>query len=606
MNIQIKPQASLVRREHSMKFGPQILPEGVRFRLWAPKLDHVGVRIAELDRSLDMKPMPDGWFELTVADAAAGMHYQFVLPDGLTIADPVSRYLPGDVDGASQIIDPLAFAWTDEGWQGRPWHESIFYEVHIGAFTREGTFRAAIEKLDHVASLGANTIEIMPIGDFKGRWNWGYDGASLFAPDASYGTPEDFKAFVNAAHDKGISVVLDVVYNHFGPKGNYLHLLGPLYQDEIETPWGPAVNFDAASGATVRELVIDNALYWLKEFNLDGLRFDAVHEIYDDGPLHVLEELTERVRATFEDRHVHLISENSLNHVDWLTRNERNEPWRFDAQWSDDLHHALHALITEENCWYYADFEGRTDLAGRALAEGVSWQGEYMEHEQRNKGEPSAFLPATAFVSFMQNHDQMGNRPHGDRVSGMVSAEALRLWSAIVLLSPEIPLLFMGEEWAATTPYLFFSDVGEDLADTIRKSRVEELKRFPNVSVENLPDPMSQASFVRSKLDWSEPESGQHASMLEHYRELIAVRSSQIIPRLAGMAGYSAEYEVLDDKVIAVRWTLGDGSHLHLAANLRDAPAEFAGLAERRIIWLQGDIQGTAIGGWSCVFSLEE
>lgn len=606
MNIQIKPQATSVRREHSMKFGPQILDKGVHFRLWAPRLDRVGLRIAELDRTQDMGRKPDGWFDLTVADAAVGMHYQFILPDGLPIADPVSRYLPGDVDGASQIVDPRAFEWTDAGWSGRPWHESIFYEVHMGTFTREGTFRAAIEKLDHVASLGANTVEIMPVGDFKGRWNWGYDGASLFAPDASYGTPEDFKAFVNAAHGTGISVVLDVVYNHFGPKGNHLHMLGPFYQDEIETPWGPAVNFDAASGATIRELVIDNALYWLEEFNLDGLRFDAVHEIYDNGPIHVLEELTERVRDAFPDRHVHLISENSLNQVGWLKRNDNNEPRMFDAQWSDDLHHALHALITEENCWYYADFEGRTDLAGRALAEGVSWQGEFMEHEQRNKGEPSAFLPATAFISFVQNHDQMGNRPHGDRVSGLVSTQALRMWSAIVLLSPEIPLLFMGEEWAASTPFLFFSDVGEDLADTIRESRVEELKRFPDVSVESLPDPMSQASFVRSKLDWAEPESGEHAAMLEHYRDLITVRKAEVVPRLAGMKGYSGEYEVLDDRLIAVRWTLGDGSRLHLVANLREAPAQFAGLGERQTIWVSGDVNGTTLGEWSAVFSLEE
>lgn len=551
-----------------------------------------------------MSSLHRGWFELEVAGALPGMCYSFVLPDGRAIADPVSRFLPDDVDGPSQIVDPLAFAWTDRGWRGHPWEETILYEIHVGTFTQEGTFRAALARLDHLAELGINTVEIMPVADFKGQWNWGYDGASLFAPDSSYGSPQDFKAFIDAAHAKGISVVLDVVYNHFGPKGNNLPILAPLHDDTTDTPWGPALNFDGDGSGVIRELMLDNALYWLTEYNLDGLRFDALHEIYDHGPKHILSELAERIRASTNERHIHLIAENSMNQAGWLKRHDDGTPWLYDAQWSDDIHHALHAVITEETCWYYADFDSRIDLVGRSLAEGFAWQGEFLRHEDRHKGEPSAFLPATAFVTFMQNHDQMGNRPHGERISTMIPPEALRMWSAINLLSPHIPLVFMGEEWAAGTPFLFFSDVGEDLAEAIRASRRNELRRYPGVEENSLPDPMSAAAFQRSKLNWTETQYPEHAAVLDHYRKLIALRKSAIIPRLAGMEGQSGQYRVLSGKTVEVTWRLGDGSELTLITNLGPDPVECTKTKASGHLWLEGILDNETLGPWTALFHL--
>lgn len=587
-----------------MKFGTQILPEGVRFRLWAPDHKDVGVHIHDLKRTMPMQVKPRGWLEVIVPDARPGMLYTFELPNGHHVPDPASRFLPQDVLGPSEIIDPLAFEWTDRGWVGRPWEETILYELHIGTFTPQGTFRAAIDKLDHLAELGINTIELMPVGDFNGRWNWGYDGASLFAPDASYGRPEDMKAFINAAHGKGIGVFLDVIYNHFGPKGNHLGSYVPLTNSEVRTPWGEALNFDGDDAGMIRELIFSNARYWLSEYHLDGLRLDAAHEIYDEGPRHLLLELAEQARAATDGRQVHLVQENSLNQVNWLKRRETGAPWLYDAQWSDDIHHAIHAVMTGDPGAYYADFLGRIDLVGRALAEGVGWQGEYMVHEQKHKGEPSAFLPATAFVAFMQNHDQVGNRPWGKRVSTQLPPEALRMWSAILLLSPQIPLLFMGEEWAADTPFLFFSDIGEDLADTIRASRKEELKNYPDAQQNNLPDPMDQDSFVASKLDWDELGSGDHAGMLAHYRALIALRKEAIIPRLHGMAGHSGRYAILGDRVISVEWILGDGSVLTLLANLGAEPVDNVAIREEGHIWLEGSANGNILGGWTALFRL--
>lgn len=587
-----------------MKFGTQILPQGVRFRLWAPRCESVAIRIEEIALEAPMIRLPRGWFELVVPGVSAGMHYRFVLPDGRTISDPVSRFLPEDVDGASQIVDPLAFAWTDRGWRGHPWETTIVYEIHLGTFTAEGTFRSAIARLDHLVELGINTVEIMPVADFKGRWNWGYDGVSLFAPDASYGSPEDFKAFVDAAHCRNISVVLDVVYNHFGPKGNHLPTIAPLYDDAIETPWGPALNLDGDGSGPIRDLILANARYWLTEFHLDGLRFDALHEMYDAGPRHILLELTEQIRAGTDGRHIHLIAENSLNQAGWLKRRGDGAPWLFNAQWSDDIHHALHSVITEENCWYYADFDGRIDLVGRALAEGMAWQGEFLEHERRHKGEPSAFLPATAFVAYMQNHDQMGNRPHGERISSMIPRQALLMWSAINLLSPHIPLLFMGEEWAASSPFLFFSDVGEDLSEAIRESRRNELSRYPGVREDGLPDPMSDDTFARSKLDWNERHADAHAVILDHYRKLIALRKDAIIPRLAGMKGHSGTYRVLSAKAVEVGWTMGDGSQLTLMANLGPEPLGEVEIASSGKLWLEGQARDGTLGGWTALFCL--
>ncbi|QQR38704.1 malto-oligosyltrehalose trehalohydrolase [Devosia rhizoryzae] len=587
-----------------MKFGTQMLAEGVRFRLWAPYSKFVALKIYELDLVVPMQKLARGWYEVEVDAARAGMRYRFVLDDGSEVPDPATRFQPEDVDGPSEVIDPLAFGWTDIGWRGHEWEELVLYELHIGTFTQEGTFRAAMDRLDHLVELGVTAIEIMPIADFPGRWNWGYDGAQLFAPDSSYGRPEDLKALVDLAHTKGLSVFLDVVYNHFGPKGNYLAVYTPLTTDHYETPWGAAVNFDAAGSAIVREFFFANARYWLNEFHLDGLRLDAVHEIRDAGFRHMLQELAEQIRAATDGRHVHLVVENEKNEAGWLKRRDDGAPWLYNGQWSDDIHHGLHVALTGESQWYYADYVGRTDLIGRSLAEGLAWQGEYMEHVGRHRGEPSTFLPASAFIAFMQNHDQIGNRPFGERPTVLTSPAAIRLWAAINLLSPQVPMLFMGEEWGTKQPFLFFSDVGEDLADPIREGRLKELAKFPHREGDVPPDPMAEATFDACKLDWNWGDNEDSKRQHWLYRRLLSVRRKEIVPRLAGMTGESGHYQVLAEKVVKVWWTLGDGSELSMVANLGTEPFQGVGVWGEDHLWLEGSATGDTLDGLSVVFSL--
>ncbi len=397
-------------RKHHMPFGAEPQADGrVRFRLWAPP--HREVRIELEGATAVMEAVGEGWHELVTDRARPGTRYRFVLPNGLHVPDPASRYQPEDVHGPSEVIDPAAYVWRDAGWTGRPWGEAVVYELHIGAFTPEGTFRAAIGKLDHLVALGVTGIEIMPIGDFPGRRNWGYDGVLPYAPDSSYGRPEDLKALVEAAHARGLMVLLDVVYNHFGPEGAYIHAIAPqTFTDRHKTPWGAAINFDGPESGPVREFVIHNALYWIEEFHLDGLRLDAVHAIHDDSPKQFLEELAERVRAAMPDRHIHLILENEENQAKRLARGEDGEPRWYTAQWNDDVHHALHVAASGETKGYYADYKGDTEKLGRALAEGFAFQGEVMPYRGHPRGELSADLPPTAFVAFIQNHDQVGNR----------------------------------------------------------------------------------------------------------------------------------------------------------------------------------------------------
>lgn len=604
MHQPLTPSRS-AQREQVMPFGTRLSSDGVVFRLWAPDAAAVSVKILDLGLTMNMNRGPGDWNEAEVSTARPGMRYSFVLDDGTEVPDPASRYQPEDVDGPSEIVDPLAFEWSDTAWRGRPWEETILYELHIGTFTREGTFRAAIDRLDHLVDLGVTAIELLPVADFAGQWNWGYDGALLFAPDASYGRPEDLKALVNAAHDRGLSVFLDVVYNHFGPKGNHMQIYTPLMTDKHHTPWGPAVNYDDIGSETVRDFVFQNACFWINEYHFDGLRFDAVHEIADDSPRHMLQDLAERVRAATHNEHLHLIVENSDNQAGWLKRHENGSPWLYDAQWDDDVHHGLHAGLTGESHWYYADFTGRMDLIGRALAEGFSWQGEHLKHEDRIKGESSAFLPATAFVSYAQNHDQVGNRPFGERLTHLVEPRIARLWAAIYLLSPQIPMLFMGEEWGSERPFLFFSDVGEDLADLIRQGRSEELKKFPKtLTLGTPPDPMARETFEACKLDWETATGGEHARFLSLYKRLIGLRKAHVIPRLAGMAGYSGRYELLGPRVLRVSWTLGDGSTLTMTANLSPEPFDGINVWGSDHLWLEGFASGETLEGWSVVYSL--
>jgi len=577
-----------------MPFGAELLPgAGVRFRLWAPAQDRVHLEIEGQPQLLPMTAGPDGWHELVTARAGAGSLYRYVLHDGRRVPDPASRFQPRDVHGPSEVIDPASYRWRSQNWPGRPWGEAVLYELHVGAFTGEGTFRAAADKLDYLRELGITAIEIMPVADFPGRCNWGYDGVLLYAPDSSYGRPEDFKALVDAAHARGIMVLLDVVYNHFGPEGNYLRAYAPqFFTARHKTPWGDGLNFDGPDGGPVREFAIHNALYWIEEFRVDGLRLDALHAMRDDSPVHVALELAARVRAQAAGRPIHLLLENEENQAHLLKRNAAGQPIWFTAQWNDDVHHVLHTASTGEATGYYADYRGDTDKLGRALAEGFAFQGQPMPYRGRARGEPSAHLPPAAFVAFLQNHDQIGNRAFGERLGQLAGAAALRAVAAVYLLLPQTPMLFMGEEWNATHPFLFFCDFSGELAQAVRQGRREEFARFPEfqdpVRSARIPDPQSPATFRASKLDWTETALPPHAGWLDWYRNILRVRRERIAPLLPGIPGNAGSYEVVGQDAVIVRWRVGAETELTLAANLSDSPRTGFPAPSGSVLWREG------------------
>jgi malto-oligosyltrehalose trehalohydrolase len=557
--------------------------------------------------------MGEGWHELLVPDARAGTRYQYILPDGMRVPDPASRFQPDDAHGASEVIDPTAYVWRDTAWSGRPWHEAVLYELHVGAFTSGGTFREARERLDHLVTLGVTGIEIMPVADFPGRRNWGYDGVLLYAPDSTYGRPEDFMALVDAAHARGIMVLLDVVYNHFGPDGNYLPLYAPaFFTDRHQTPWGAGVNFDGPESKPVREFIIHNALYWIDEFHLDGLRLDAVHAILDDSPYDVLDELAERARAGRRD--VHLVLENEHNQSRRLARNADGRALHYTAQWNDDVHHVLHVAATGEGQGYYAEYAGDTAKLGRALAEGFAFQGEMMDYRGGPRGEPSGVLPPTAFVAFIQNHDQIGNRAFGDRIDAIASPQAMRALAAVYLLLPQVPMLFMGEEWHADQPFPFFCDFEGELAEAVRRGRRQEFARFREfqgaAARERIPDPQADSTFESAKLDWADLDDPEHGVWFDLYRRLLAARRLAIVPLLPGIGGHAATYEVLGPSAVVVRWQFDRGGKkgvLILAANLSDEPVSGFKVDAGRTLWQEGSSNENGVGEpWSVRWTLAQ
>jgi malto-oligosyltrehalose trehalohydrolase len=585
--------------------GPEVLPDGtVRFRLWAPACERVDLELQSNHEMLRLNPIGDGWHELTTNRAQAGTRYSFVLPSGLRVPDPASRCQPNDVHGPSEIIDPSSWTWSESTWKGRPWSEAVIYELHTGTFTPEGTFRSIIDKLPHLVSLGVTAIELMPVADFPGSRNWGYDGVLLYAPDSSYGRPEDLKALVEAAHAHGLMVFLDVVYNHFGPDGNYLSLYAPqFFTKRHKTPWGDAVNFDGPGCRAVRDFMIHNALYWVQQFHIDGLRLDAVHAIVDDSPKHVLEELAERVRAAVPNRLVHLILENEENQAKYLQRDAGSQPRYYTAQWNDDVHHVLHTAVTGEDKGYYVDYRGDTIKLGRALAEGFAFQGEMMRYRGRHRGEPSTHLPPAAFIPFLQNHDQIGNRAFGDRIGALATRDALRAAAAVYLLLPQVPMLFMGEEWCASTPFPFFCDFGPELAEAVRKGRREEFARFPEfqdpAQRERIPDPQAEETFLSGKLRWDEPDEPYHRDWLDWYRKILSRRRELITP-LIDRIEHAGTFQVLDHGAVFVRWQIKGGGHLVLAVNLSNASVAGFPPTAGTPVWQEGtaDINGV-YGPWS-------
>ncbi len=593
-----------------MPFGAQLVradseADGVRFRLWAPRCQRIDLLLDGTDRRLALRPEPDGWHVLTIAQAGAGSRYRYALPDGTLVPDPASRFQPDDVHGPSEVIDPRAYHWRDQDWRGRPWHEAILYELHVGTFTPAGTFRAAIERLAHLVALGVTGLELMPLADFPGRRNWGYDGALPFAPDCSYGRPEDLKALIDAAHAHGLMVLLDVVYNHFGPDGNYLSLYAPqFFNAQHHTPWGAAINYDAAGSRGVREFFIHNALYWLQEYHFDGLRLDAVHAIIDDSRPAFLEELARRVRSHALPRAVHLVLENERNEARWLARDATGRALLYDAQWNDDVHHVLHVAASGESEGYYACYgsDDGTQL-GRALSHGFVFQGEPMGADWPARGEACSHLPPTAFVSFIQNHDQTGNRAFGERLGALIAPAALRAVTAVYLLAPQIPMLFMGEEWQSTRAFQFFCDFGAELAENVRRGRRAQFARFAAfrdaAARERIPDPQAESTFLASKLDWEHLAEPHHAATLRWYQALLAVRARHIVPLLARLT-HAGEYHALGRGAASARWRTDGGTELTLAVNLRgQVTAGFIDVPGR-LLWQQGSASATgSLGPWS-------
>nr|WP_260685410.1 MULTISPECIES: malto-oligosyltrehalose trehalohydrolase [Rhizobium] len=585
-----------------MTFGPVFTAEGILYRLWAPLHESVSLKL-EGAPPRPMQASEDGWHRCTVPEADVGTLYRFVLPDGSEVPDPASRFQPQDAHGPSEVVDLSFYRWKTSDWTGRPWEEMVIYEMHIGCFTPEGTFKAAIERLDHLRALGVTALQIMPLSEFPGRYSWGYDGVLPYAPDSSYGRPEDFMALVDAAHQRGISVFLDVVYNHFGPDGNYIPAYAPLFTDHHKTPWGNGINYDGDGSEVIREFIIENAIYWITEFRLDGFRFDAVHAIKDDSAEHLIHALARRVRAAAANRQVHLIVENEENDSDLLQRDKNGKVKLFTAQWNDDVHHVLHITATGETFGYYADYAGDAGKLGRALAEGFVFQGEHMPYRGASRGRPSAHLPPTAFISFIQNHDQIGNRALGDRVLASSPADVGKAVAAIYLLAPEIPMLFMGEEWGAREPFPFFCDFDEDLNEKVRKGRREELSRLPGFDADDLLDPTAPSTFAAAKLDWSKRTSSE---VLEFYRTLLDLRHRRIVPLLKGAGAGNAVYRSAGS-ALAVDWTLAQNRHLHLHANLG---AEAAPLVSQQddgeTIFRLGGSDDGKLAPWTVIWSIGE
>jgi maltooligosyltrehalose trehalohydrolase len=572
------------RHEHTMPFGTTRDARGsTTFRLWAPGAQRVELLLgpARAPEAHPMQPQEGpGWFQAQRPDVAPGTHYAFRIDGALVVPDPASRHNPEDVHGPSAVVDPQAFAWPDDGWRGRPWREAVVYELHVGTFTPQGTFTAAIERLDDLAALGVTAIELMPVADFPGVRGWGYDGVLQYAPEASYGTPEDLKRLVVAAHARGLMVLLDVVYNHFGPDGNYLYAYAqPFFNQAIHTPWGAAIHFDGPQARTVRDFFIHNALYWIEEYQLDGLRLDAVHAMHDGSHTHFIDELALAVRTgPGRTRPVHLVLENDTNDAARLPRDTGGAALLADAQWNDDVHHAIHVLATGDTQAYYADYAAQPrQLLARALAEGFAFQGEpsaFRGGEPR--GTPCAHLPPAAFVNSLQTHDQVGNRALGDRIAQLAAAQGrtpvLQALTACVLLSPAVPMLFMGEEYAASTPYLYFCDFQGELARAVTEGRRNEFKGFAQFADpllrETIPDPNAASTQAASQLDWSERGRPPHAGWLALYTALLAVRRAHLTPWLAG-AG-SGRFTLTDGGTLHVQWPLAQGRHWHLRAQLAD------------------------------------
>ena len=554
------------------RFGPLALERGYRMRLYAPVAQRADLHID--GRTIPMER--DGaWFAIDDPAAKPGSRYAFSVDGDAPIPDPGSREQPDGVHAPSAI--PVShFTWPDDGWRGRPWHEHVIYELHVGTFTFEGTYEAAGRRLRDLVALGITAIELMPIAAFPGARNWGYDGVMLYAPYAGYGTPDALKRFIAHAHQLGVAVLLDVVYNHFGPEGNYLHAIAPtFFSDANPTPWGAAIDVTVPD---VRAFFSENAAYWVSEFRFDGLRLDATHEIVDPRAPSFLTDLRATTLAACDPRrHVALVVENDFNDIALLDAG-------YEAQWNDDVHHSAHVIGTGETAGYYRDYrDDPIRLLGRALTTGFAYQGEASEHRRgKSRGLASARFPLSAFINFLQNHDQIGNRAFGERLDRLAPPDAIRALSALVFLAPSPPMLFMGEEWAASTPFLYFCDFDPELAKRVTEGRRREFEAFPQFADSavraTIPDPVAEVTFESSRLRWEERDSPQHAEALAFTTSVLHTRARHVIPVIADLRGTDAACDRIGTHGLALRWALRDGM-LHCDANLR--PDHTDGFPER-------------------------
>jgi maltooligosyltrehalose trehalohydrolase len=552
----------------NIPFGATPLSDGgARFRVWAPDVDALAVKIH--GRILPANRVGED-FELYVAEAKAGDEYSLILNGSAERPDPVSRSQPHGVHGPSEIVDPYAFHWSDHEWNGVPLEDYVLYELHVGTFTPEGTFAGVVSKLPYLKALGITAIELMPVAEFPGSRNWGYDGVDLYAPHSAYGGPEGLKTLVNAAHREGLAVVLDVVYNHVGPEGNYLGEFGPYFTDNYRTPWGRALNFDGPGSDGVRRFFIENALYWLTEFHMDALRLDAIHGIFDFSALHMLEELGERfhAQATRLGRQAWIIAESDLNDVR-VIKPRSEGGYELDAQWHDEFHHSVVSFATRQDRGFLGGF-GQLEHIRKAITEGFVYDGVYSSHRKRRFGNSAIDRPGYRFVAFLQNHDQIANTNQGVRLSELLPLHQLKAAVALLLCSPYLPLLFMGEEFADTAPFLYFTSHGDsDLAKAVSLGRKQEFADFTGEG--EFLDPQSPEAFEKSKVTWRLELQPPHYEVLRFYRELIALRK-----RLRCLSnGRKDLTQVMIDeesRVLQMERSDPDGSRALLICNFGDGP----------------------------------
>jgi maltooligosyltrehalose trehalohydrolase len=581
------------------QFGARLTADGTSFRLWAPLAKRVDL---VLDKAQPMQRGDDGWFSAEVSGVKAGARYKFRIDGEIDVPDSASAFQPDDVSGPSEVIDHASYPWRATEWRGRPWQETVVIETHTGTFTPEGTYRAMIGKLDHLVATGITALELLPLADFAGQRNWGYDGVLWYAPDSAYGRPDDLKTLIDEAHLRGLMVFLDVVYNHFGPEGNYLGRYAPAFFTEAQTPWGSAIDYRIPQ---VRAFAIENALYWLRDYRFDGLRLDAVHTIVELGEIPMLHELSAAVGqlAAESGRHIHIVLENDDNRVSLLDAVQDPPAGKYRAQWNDDYHHAWHVLLTGETQGYYSDYvkSPMSDIA-RALASGFVYQGEASAHRGgRLRGEPSGKLTPSAFINFLQNHDQIGNRAFGDRLESNVGAPAIEAALAITLLAPAIPMLFMGEEWGSKTPFPFFCDFKGDLAQAVRSGRRREYAWAYARYGDEVPDPLDIKTFQSAVLDWEQPNMAAGQQRLKLVGELLAIRKRMIVPRLAGAA--FGEAHAADNGLMTASWHMGDGATLRLTANL--SASELAHQLDNTGTPIWGAATGNRLPPWSVFWRLD-